>query len=146
MSRSILFALSFLFCLPVARAEHHEEEEEEKTPLGEEMSAMNKAWRTIKKTAGDASQNEANLLLMDQVIQACMTSVDMVPVRSEELPEGKRPEYIEDYQNEIRELNKRFEALKSAFEAGDNETAVGLIKKIDDFKKKEHKEYKPKDD
>jgi hypothetical protein len=145
MNRSILIALSLLFCLPVARAEHHEEEEE-KTPLGEEMSAMNKAWRTIKKTAGDASQSEANLLLMDQVIQACMTSVDMVPIRSEDLPEEKRPEYIDAYQKEIRELNKRFEALKSAFEVGDNETAVRLIKKIDDFKKKEHKEFKPKDD
>jgi len=75
-----------------------------------------------------------------------MTSVDLVPIRSEELPEEERPEYFKAFQKEIRELNKRFEALKSAFEAGDNKTAVGLIKKIDDFKKKGHKEFKPKDD
>ena len=145
MNRSILIALSLLLFLPVARAEDHEEEEE-KTPLGEEMSAMNKAWRSIKRAAGDASQNESNLLLMDQVIQACLNSVDMVPIRSEELPEEKRPEYIEAFQKEIRELNKRFEALKSAFESGDNETAQELIKEIDDFKKEGHKEFKPIDD
>lgn len=145
MSRSVIIALALIVCLPAARAAQHEEEKE-KTPLGQEMSAMNKAWRQIKKQAGDASQNTETVKLLDQVIESCKASVDMIPVLSEEVSEDKRPAFIEAYKKEMVELNEQYESLRNLFEAGENEKAQGMIKKIDDLKKKGHKEFKPKDD
>jgi len=117
--RCFLTALALIICLPIARAEHHEKEEE-KTPLGEEMSAINKAWRQIKKQAEDVSQNEETLKLLDQVIENCKTAVDMVPILSEEVSEDKRPAFIEAYKKEMMKLDKQFESLRSALEAGEN--------------------------
>ena len=145
MFRCLITALALTIFLPVAGAENHGDDEE-KTPLGEEMGAMNKAWRQIKKQAGDASQNTETVKLLDQVIESCRTSVDMIPILSEEVSEDKRPAYIEAYKKEMMKLDEQYESLRSLFEAGENEKAQKLIKQIDDLKKKGHKEFKPKDD
>ena len=145
MYRCVIAALALIVCLPATWAAHHEGEKE-KTPLGKEMSAMNKAWRQVKKQAGDASQNTETVKLLDQVIESCKASVDMKPVLSEEISEDKRPAFIEAYKKEMEELTQQYESLRSLFEAGENEKAQGMIKKIDDLKKKGHKEFKPKDD
>ena len=145
MFRCVITALALIIFLPVAGAENPGDDVE-KTPLAKEMSAMNKAWRQIKKQAGDASQNAETVKLLDQVIENCEAAVDMIPVRSEEVSEDKRTAYIEAYKKEIKELTQQYESLRSLFEAGENEEAQGMIKKTDDLKKEGHKEFKPKDD
>jgi hypothetical protein len=145
MFRCVVTAFVLIIMLPVAWAENHGDEEE-KTPLAKEMGAMNKAWRQVKKQAADANQNSETVKLLDQVIESCKTSVNLIPVRSEEISEDKRPAYIKAYKNEMEELTRNFESLRSLFVAGENEKAQKLIKQIDDLKKKGHKEYKPEDD
>lgn len=145
MTRFLLIVFSLFVFLPVVRAENHGDDEE-KTPLGEEMSAMNKAWRTIKRSASDATQNEANVKRMDEVIKATVAATDMIPVLADEQPEEKRQAFIDAFEKEMKASLADLESLRAIFAAGENDRTAGLIKQIDDQKKKGHKEFKPKDD
>lgn len=145
MFRFLIIALSLFVFMPVVRAEHHGDDEE-KTPMGEEMSAMNKAWRTIKKNAGDASRNEETLKLLDEMIQAAVTATDMDPVLADEQPEGKRQAFVDAYRKGMKATVADLESLRAVLAAGENDKAARLIKELDDQKKKGHKEFKPKDD
>jgi len=145
MHRFILIAFALLICLPAAQAAHHEEDEE-KTPLGEEMSAMNKAWRQLKKDIADPAKNDGSLKLLDQMMQTTLNSTDMIPVLAEDLPEDDQAAFLHAYQEEMEELMKELAILETFLGAGDNTMAQKLIKQIDDQKKKGHKEFKPKDD
>lgn len=144
MFRFILIVSAFLICSPLTRAAHHEEEE--KTPLGEEMSAMNKAWRQVKKDVKDPTKNEDTVKLVGQVMQTALNSADMIPILAEDLPQDKQAAFLKAYQEEMEELIKDLAILQTFLEAGDNNMAQKLIKEIDDQKKKGHKEFKPKDD
>tara|TARA_B110000037_G_scaffold219524_1_gene284882 strand:- start:254 stop:688 length:435 start_codon:yes stop_codon:yes gene_type:complete len=143
MLRFILAFTTLLICLP---ATFSQEEEEEKTPLGEEMSAMNKSWRTLKRSVSDPAKNQQSLKLLASMRKAAVTSLDMVPIRSEEVSESDRPDFIEGYQKGMKETLVRFDDLKVALENGDNEKAAALVKKINDLRKSGHRDYKPEDE
>jgi hypothetical protein len=145
MFRFLICALSLAVFMAVARADQHGDDEET-TPMGEEMSAMNKAWRTIKKNAADANQNEATLKLLDDMIKAAVTATDMDPVLADEQPEADRQAFIDAFRKAMKATLADLESLRAVLVSGENDKAAALIKKIDDQKKQGHKEFKPKDD
>lgn len=141
-SRLLLAALSLaLLVSPLARAAGDDD-----TQLGKEMSAMNRAFRQLKKQAGDAAQNASSLELLDKIKKASEASIDLIPEKAAGLPEADRPAFVEKYKKEMKEFVAALDKLEAAFKAGDNETATKLVAELNALQKSGHKEFrKPKE-
>jgi hypothetical protein len=138
--RILLSALILaLVCSPLVRAD-------DDTELGKEMSAMNKAFRQLKKQAADATQNAASAELVAKVKKGAEASIELIPEKAADLPEADRTAFTEKYKAEMKELVAALGKLEEAFKAGDNEAAAGIMAEIGAMQKKGHKEFrKPKE-
>lgn len=141
-SRLLLAALSLaLLVSPLARAAGDDD-----SPLGKEMSAMNRAFRQLKKQAGDAAQNASSLELLAKIKKASEASIDLIPEKAAGLPEADRTAFVEKYKKEMKEFVAALDKLEAAFKAGDNETATKLVAELNALQKSGHKEFrKPKE-
>jgi soluble cytochrome b562 len=116
------------------------------TQLGKEMSAMNKAFRQLKKQAVDATQNAASLELVAKLKKATVDSIELIPEKAADLPEAARAAFTAKYKKEMQELVTVIDKLEAAFKAGDNEAAAKIVTEISSMQKAGHKEFrKPKD-
>ncbi|HSI10346.1 MAG TPA: cytochrome b562 [Rariglobus sp.] len=140
--RLLLAALSLsLAASPFVRAAGEDE-----TQLGKEMSAMNKAFRQLKKQAADATQNAASAELVAQVKKNAEASIELIPEKAAGLPEAERAAFAENYKKEMKAFVGVLGKLEAAFKAGDNEAAGKLIAEIGALQKAGHKEFrKPKE-
>ena len=141
---SILFAFSFAFTSPFAFSA---EEEHEHTPLEDEMSAMNKSWRHVRRALKDPAKFADAVKKVEAMIVSAEKSIDMEPIllAEQEGDEAKKV-FMEGYQKGMKYTVKMLKELKVAFEEGDAEKATMLVAKLNDARKEGHKKYKPEDD
>jgi cytochrome c556 len=116
------------------------------TQLGKEMSAMNKAFRQLKKQVADATQNASSLELVAHLKKGAEASVDLIPEKAAGLPEADKAAFVEKYKKEMKEFVAALDKLEAAFKAGDNEAAGKLLTELNAMQKAGHKEFrKPKE-
>ena len=130
--------------LPFIEADHHEEDEH--TALEEEMSAMNKAWRSIRRQIKDPAKNASTLKLVAKVKAGAQKAVDLTPMLAEEQKGADKKKFMANYQKAMKRTVGLFGELEAALKADDNAKAEAVVKKLNDARSKGHERFKPEDD
>lgn len=159
ITRSLTWLMAFSAVAPVlSRADslpvpepqaspQHGSSDEKKTDLEARMDKMGKAVRKLKKQIADPSQNASSLDLLAIMEGAANEALEFTPAKAADLPEDQRAKFVEDFKAGIKDLQGRFAKLRDALTAGRNSDAVAIFDDIQDFEKKEHKQFKkPKPD
>lgn len=116
---------------------------DEDTPLSKEMSAMNKALRTLKKSVSDPSQKAANVAAIDKIKAGVAASAKLEPAKTKDQPAAEKAAYLEKYKKQMADLEKALDELKAAVEKGDDTAVQASFEKLSDLKEKGHKDFAP---
>ena len=144
--RPLILTLALLLVtLPFAQANDHEEEEHH-TELEDQMSAMNKAWRSIRRQIKDPAKNESTLALVAKVKASAEKAVDMTPMLAEEQKGAAKEEFMAGYSKAMKDTVGLIGQLEKALKAGDNAGAEVIVGKLNDARKKGHENFKPEDE
>jgi len=111
------------------------------TPLSKEMSALNKALRTVKRQAADPAKKADNLALVATMKQKVATSLKYEPAKTKDQPAAEKPAYLEKFKKQMGEVDKALDELKGAIEAGNGDAATKVFEKLADIKEKGHKDF-----
>jgi len=145
--RSLIVTLALAIAsLPSIQANSHEGGDHDHTALEDQMSAMNKAWRSIRRQIKDPAKNDSTLEFVAKVKEAAQKSVDMTPILAEELSGAEKKKFMAGYQKAMKSTVALIGDLEAALKAGDNAKAEEIVGKINDARKKGHENYKPEDD
>lgn len=115
---------------------------DETTPLGEKMDGLNKAFRQLRKQAGDAAQNASSLELVAKIRAAANESEELIPAKAQELPEKDRPAFVAAYKAKMKEFEEMLVKLETSLKAGDNAAATKLVAALGDLQKSSHKDFR----
>jgi len=110
------------------------------------MSAMNKAWRSIRRQIKDPAKNESTIALVQKVKVAAEKSVKMTPILAKEMEGAEKKKFMEGYSKAMKRTVGLISDLEAALKAGDNAKAEEIVGKLNDARKKGHEKYKPEDD
>ena len=108
--------------------------------LHDTMKAMSRALKSID--ASDASKNAASAQAADQIADLSIHAKSFAPDAIKEVPADKRADALARYKSMMDQTAATAHQLADAFRKGDNAKAVGLMKALDDEKKRGHGEYK----
>lgn len=114
---------------------------DEDTPLSKEMSALNKALRTLKRQAADPAKKADNLALVATMKEKLAASLKYEPAKTKDQPAAEKPAYLEKYKKQMADLDKAIDELKAAIEAGNADAATKVFEKFADIKEKGHKDF-----
>lgn len=114
---------------------------EDDTPLSKEMSAMNKALRTLKRQYPDASKKAENLALIATAKEKIAASLKFEPAKTKDQPAGEKPAYLDKYKKQMGDLDKALDEMKAAIDSGDTAAAEKIFEKLGDIKEKGHKDF-----
>jgi soluble cytochrome b562 len=144
--RPLILTLALLLVtLPFVQANHHEEEEHH-TELEDQMSAMNKAWRSIRRQIKDPAKNESTLALVAKVKAGAQKSLDLTPMLAEEQKGAAKEKFMAGYLKAMKRTVGLIGQLEKALKAGDNAGAAAIVGKLNDARKKGHENFKPEDE
>jgi len=145
--RPLILTLSLLLaCVPNIQANSHKDGEHEHTALEDEMSAMNKAWRSIRRQIKDPAKNESTLKLVAKVKGHAEKSAKLTPTLADEKSGSDKKKFVEGYQKAMKKTVGLISQLEAALKSGDNAKAEEIVGKINDARKHGHDKYKPDDD
>lgn len=114
---------------------------EDDTPLSKEMSAMNKALRTLKRQAADPAKKAENLALIATMKEKTAAGLKYEPAKTKDQPAGDKPAYLEKYKKQMADLDKGIDELKAAVESGNADATQKAFEKLADIKEKGHKDF-----
>jgi hypothetical protein len=114
----------------------------EDTPMEKEMSAMNKAYKALKKSVEDPAAKAENLKLIADIKKTTETSSKMEPKTVADQPAAAKPAYLEKYKAQMAEFAKEVAALEAAVTAGNTAAAKASFDKLNELKKKGHEDFK----
>ncbi len=116
--------------------------DEEKTPLGEQMSAINSAFRTLRSDAADATKSEANATLVHGMIEAATKSLEFKPEYTADQPADQQAEFVANYQAQMKDFIALLERLEAAFKAGNTELAGEIMGELRPAQREAHGTYR----
>ena len=114
---------------------------EDDTPLAKNMSAMNKALRTLKRQLADPAKKDENVGILEKVKTSLVEAAKLEPKKTKDVPEAEKTAYLEKYKTQIGELKKTFEDMQTALKAGKADDAKALFDKLSEQKEKGHKDF-----
>lgn len=114
---------------------------EDDTPLGKNMSGMNKALRTLKRQIADASKKDENIGLLEKIKTSIAEASKLEPKKTKEVPEAEKAAYIAKYKKQMEELGKTFDEIETAVKADKAADAKALFDKLGEQKEKGHKDF-----
>tara|TARA_B100000900_G_scaffold402548_1_gene408522 strand:- start:1130 stop:1510 length:381 start_codon:yes stop_codon:yes gene_type:complete len=115
----ILTLVMLLAYVPFVKANSHEDGEHNHTSLEDEMSAMNKAWCSIRRQIKDSSKNESTLAEVAKVNNAAQEKTKLTPIRSGDFSGDEKKKFMERYQNAMKRTTGLISQLEAALESGD---------------------------
>ena len=74
------------------------------TPMEKEMSAMNKAYKALKKTVADPASKDANLKLIAEIKKTTETSIKMEPKTTADQPAAGKAAYLEKFKAQMADF------------------------------------------
>lgn len=149
-SSILLFTLSTVLAFPVATvaadqpAAAHEHEEEH-TELGEHMEKMGRAFRALNRQISDSTRNQDSLEKVAILRTNAEAGLKLQPALMAEVPEAKREHFLAEYREHMEELLADLKSLETALNAGNNEEAKGVLKRLKDNMEHSHKEFRKED-
>ncbi|MCH2615408.1 MAG: cytochrome b562 [Opitutales bacterium] len=144
--RSLIVTLALAIAsLPSIQAASHEGGDHDHTALEDQMSAMNKAWRSIRRQIKDPAKNDSTLEFVAKVKKAAQKSVDMTPILAKEMSGAEKKKFMAGYQKAMKNTVGLIGDLEAALKAGDNVKAEEIVGKINDARKHGDDKYKPED-
>lgn len=111
------------------------------TPLSKEMSAMNKALRTLKRQAADPAKKTENLALVATMKEKNAAALKYEPAKTKDQPAAEKPAYLEKFKKQMGDVDKALDELKAAIEKGDADATTKVFEKLADLKEKGHKDF-----
>lgn len=145
--RSLIVTLALAVAsLPSIQANSHEGGDHDHTALEDQMSDMNKAWRSVRRQIKDPSKNDSTLEYVAKVKKAAQKSVDMTPILAKEMSGAEKKNFMAGYQKAMKNTVALIGDLEAALKAGDNSKAEEIVGKINDARKHGHEKYKPEDE
>ncbi len=124
---------------PPAQGDHPHHKQ---TDLEKKMESMNRAFRKLRKQISDSAQNASSLELVATIREGAQDSLTLTPEKAATLPESERAKFISDYQDGIKKLIGKLDALSDALKANKNDVAEADLKDIASFQRDEHKEFR----
>lgn len=144
--RSLIVTLALAVALlPSVQADSHGGGDHDHTALEDQMSAMNKAWRSIRRQIKDPAKNDSTLEYVAKVKKAAQKSVDMTPILAKEKSGADKKKFMAGYKKSMQRTVAMIGNLEAALKAGDNAKAEEIVGKINDARKEGHGKYKPED-
>jgi len=116
--------------------------EDEHTPLGEQMEQIGSAWRTVKRSAGDASKNAQTLAQVNKMIAAAKASQQFKPDLLKDIPDAEKELFVSNYAKGMKLFITNLEKLAKLLESGDNAGAQELVTKLDNQRQKAHDAFR----
>ncbi len=114
----------------------------EDTPMEKEMSAMNKAYKALKKSVEDPAQKAENLKLIADIKKTTEASSKMEPKTTADQPAAGKAAYLEKYKAQMAAFAKEVSTLEAAVTAGNTADAKASFDKLNELKKKGHEDFK----
>jgi hypothetical protein len=114
----------------------------DETPMEKEMSAMNKAYKALKKSLTDPASKDANLKLIAEIKKTAESSSKMEPKTAADQPAAGKAAFLEKYKAQMAAFSKEVAALEAAVTAGNTAAAEAAFAKLNDLKKKGHEDFK----
>ena len=143
-----LLALLLAFSSPSASVPLHaadqSQAQSEDSELGDAMSAMNSAFKKLKRQVADPAQNEASLTLVSKLRKACVESTRHVPIKVGRLPAAEQAAAKLAYQDKMKTLIATVDELATALKAGKNDVAADILKQLHEQEEAAHKEFRAK--
>ena len=111
------------------------------TPLEETMEAMNKALKTLKAQAADASKQQANLELVAEMQKQMVIAKSMAPARAAKLNGAEKQKFINEYRKAMVALIGDLLKLETAVLDGKTAEAEAIIKGLNKVKTDGHEKF-----
>ncbi len=115
------------------------------TPLAKEMKTVNKAQRTLKRQATDASKKAENLELVATMKKGVEACAKLEPMKTKDVPAGDKAAYLAKYKSQMSDLAKTIDELEAALKADKADDAKKIFDKLSDEKEKGHKDFAPEE-
>lgn len=122
------------------------EEKHDDTPLGKEMSQMNKSLRLLKRQVADPAKKAENLELLAKIRKNTKAAHDYEPAKGKDVPAADKAAYMEKYKKQMLELDKTFEQLETALKDDKQDEAKKAFEKLTEQKEQGHKDFAPEDE
>ncbi|HSR69105.1 MAG TPA: cytochrome b562 [Acidobacteriota bacterium] len=143
MSR-ILLALSLLISasLPAAAAP----QDEEKPEIVQRMENMNDILRQIRRQSRDAANKASVLELIKEFRLHALAAQKEKPLKTADLPEEEREAFVAEFRQTIDKMLSTLDEFQAAVEAGDSEQAGQLLRRLFEWKKEGHSQFRVQDE
>ena len=113
--------------------------------LHEEMEAIEKAYRSLKRLVKDPKKLEPALAAVSRMQLHTLNAKDMVPAMAADKPEAERAQFIAKYRAGMVNLLKQQLLLEEQLLAGETEKAVETYESLKKLEADGHREFKPAD-
>lgn len=114
-------------------------------PTKNEMRDMGKAFKKINATIRDASQNQNNAALANEITQLLLAVVDVMPNTISELPSAQQAEAWATYQEMINQSITLAGQLEQAFLNNDSALAKQIFDEMSDLMDQGHDRFEPQE-
>ena len=114
----------------------------EDTPMEKEMSAMNKAYKALKKQIEDPAKKTENMALIAEIKKTSAASAKMEPKTTGDQPAAQKAAYLEKFKGQMADYDKAVGVVEAAVTAGDTAAAKAAFDKLNELKKKGHDDFK----
>ena len=120
-------------------------EKEDQTVLGSHMEKMSGAFRKLRKSVVDASQNAESLKLVATMKTEAAASLKEEPAKKAEIPAADQAKFVADYQKGMKDMAAKIDALEAALKANKNDDAAKIVEEMAAAQKQGHKAFKKQD-
>lgn len=132
--------LTLLSALAIAcSANAQKKGDHEDTPLGKEMSAMNRSLRQLKRQVADPAKKADNLALLEKIKKNMDAAHNLEPAKTKDQPD--KAAYTNKFKDQIVELGKALGELEAAIKVDKVDDARKALDRISDLKEKGHKDF-----
>ncbi len=115
---------------------------EEKTPLGQRMTAMNAAFRTIGQQIADSSKNASTMEQLAIFETNAKEALGFEPEKKAQIPEADQAKFVADYKAGIQKLLDTAGRLHAALHSGNNTEAAAIVEEMRGLQRSSHGEFR----
>lgn len=106
------------------------------------MRGINQNLRTLRGQVADPTFKVQNLELIADVRRLLESSRELEPLKTSELPQAEREQFLKNFRTAIAETLKTVDQLRAAVEAGDAVTSRAHLLKLNDLKNAGHERFR----
>ncbi len=115
----------------------------QETELDDKMSAMNGAFKKLRRQIADPAANASSLELVARLRAAAEASIPLVPEKTKLLPEADREKFVAAYEAKMKDFVAEVQKLEAALQAGKNDEAAAVLARLGTLQKEGHREFRP---